>query len=164
MAIIGALGAAASQLIVRGARDYVEVAQNAALHARLNSAMERIDRELREIRMNPASSSAAPDITSVTTTSLAWGKASGACSLSLSGGQLLLADSGGAATALLDDATSLAIAAYGDSGAALTLPLNSAGCAGVRRIQVTVGAARNGASATLRTRVFLRCTMQGAGQ
>ncbi len=162
MVVVGALGTVMAQLTLRAAQDYTEAAQGAALHARANLVMERIDRELREIRINPAGTTAAPDISAVTNSSIAWNKAAGGCLLSLSGTQLLLADGGGAAAVLADDVSSFSVMAIGDNGTALTLPLNAVGGAGVRRIQVSLTLAKAGQTATLRTRVFVRCTLTGA--
>ena len=59
--------------------------------------------------------------------------------------------------------TTFALQAYDESDGALGFFLGAAACDPIRRTEITLTAERNGVTVTLRTRVFFRCTMQGAG-
>ncbi len=163
MVVVGFVATIGAQLTLRASRDYVEAARGAELHATLSNAIDRLDRDLREIRLDPDAADIGPDIDSLTASSITWDTAGGTCSVSLSGTQLRLAEDGDSAVALLDDVSAFTVAAYNDAGSALTLPLSGNACDAIRRIQITITVTRDGRSDTLRTRVFLRATLAGAG-
>lgn len=158
--ILGVLGSLISSLILRSSRSYIEVAQRAQLHSELAAAMDRIERELREIPLTSGTTS--PAIASVRTDSITWTRSGVSCSLSLSGTNLMLTDTTGAAAVLLADVTSVAVSAYDESNAVITLPAVGGSTSSVRRVQVTITTARNGISDTLRMKVFIRSTMEGS--
>jgi prepilin-type N-terminal cleavage/methylation domain-containing protein len=160
LVVVSIMGAAVSTLIYRSSRDYVDAAVGGQLHADLEAALDRSEREVRQIREKPATAGAA-DLSSVTSSSIAWISAGGACSLSLSGTQLMLASDGGASVALADNVTTFTVAAHDQSNAAVALPANAAACEAIRRISITITMSRNGKTGTLRTKVFLRATMLG---
>ena len=142
------------------AEQYRTAAIGAELNNELSVALARLETEVRDIPHK--SGTATPDITSATATALQWSN-SGACSLTLTGSQLTLAVQGGADAALLSDVTGLAVQCYDQANAPLASTLSGAACDAIRRISVSVTLTRSGVSTTLRTKVFLRCTMQGAG-
>jgi prepilin-type N-terminal cleavage/methylation domain-containing protein len=158
IAIIGMLAAMTAAVLVRGMEGYDATAQVAQLHVDLASAMDRVDRALRSI---PAATSGA-NISTVTPTSIAWTGTSGACSLSLSGTTLNLAMDGAAAQPILTDVTAFAVQCYDESNAALATSLSGGAVVAVRRVQITITATRNGRSDSLRTKLFIRSTMEGA--
>lgn len=163
MVVVAALAGMGAQLTLRASRDYIESARAAELHTALASAFERLDRELREIRLRPNAPAVAPDIDALSASSITWNKAAGPCALTLSGSTLLLADAGGNPAPLLENVSALSLAAFDASGSPLALPIAGSACDAVRRIELSITVARDGRSDSLRTRVFLRSTMAGAG-
>jgi prepilin-type N-terminal cleavage/methylation domain-containing protein len=159
--ILGVLGSAASFLIVNAADNYSEAAMVAQLHDEASAALDRIIRELRNIEYDDAATGDAPNIDSVTATSITWNTD---WSLSLSGDQILFTENGGTAAPLLDDVSALAIQTYDESNTALGASLSGASCDPIRRIQVSLTVTRSGQSTSLRTRVFIRSLMSGAGE
>ncbi len=160
MVVIATLGSAASLVIARATGAYKATATLGQLQAELSAALDRVEREVRAIRHKSGASAA--DISATTASSLSWNSSGGACSLTLSGGQLLLATGGGAGQAILSDVSSLTVQCYDESGAALSSTLSGTACESIRRIAVTATCTRYGTTATLRTGAFLRSTMTGA--
>ena len=76
---------------------------------------------------------------------------------------VMLVEDGGAAAVLLSDVSSLAVQTYDESNAALAASLSGAACDDIRRVAVAITIERSGVTETLRTKLFLRCTMAGAG-
>ena len=104
----------------------------------------------------------APDIDSVTSTSIAWRDTDGdAYSLSLSGGNLLLAVNGGASNILLTDVTAFSLDTYDESNAQLSASLSGASCDPIRRIEISITLTRQNVSETLGTKLLIRSTMSG---
>ena len=159
IAIISVIGSIASRTIITALNGYTTSATRAQLHSELSIAMDRIDRELKRIPQKASYGSIAPNITSVTGTSIAW---NGNYSLSLSGPQLQMVDNGAATTVLLDNVTSFSIQAYNESNTALSATLSGTACDPIRRVVVQITIQRSGITETLRTKVFLRGTMRGA--
>ena len=121
-------------------------------------------RELRKIELDAAASGIAPNIDTVTATSIAWTDTdSDSYSLSLSGADLMLAVDGGAAAVLLADATAFSVATYDEDNAALAASLAGVACDPIRRVALDVTLQRHGVSESLRTKVFIRSTMSGGG-
>src|SRR5258707_12521358 len=104
-------------------------------------AMARLAAEFRAIPLDPAATPAAPLISSVTPTSIAWNTN---YSLALSGSQLRLVVAGGGASTLLDTVTGFSIQCYDQSNAPLATTLSGAGCSPVRRIAVSITVSRQG--------------------
>src|SRR4030095_7332645 len=162
IAVVAALGVVGSlaSLTLRTALDgYVGAATQAQLHAELSIAMDRITRELHNINLK-SGSSVAPDISSVTATSIAWNNN---YSLSLSSGRVMFVDNGSAPGILLDDVTAFSVQTYDESNTALSASLSGSGCDPIRRIQVQITLQRDGVTESLRDKVFLRCMVEGAG-
>jgi len=157
--ILSALGVGLYGVMINVTNGYTSASVTAQLHSELSISLDRITRELHNIPVDSGASGLAPDIDSVTASSIAWG---GNNSLSLSGSDLMLTISGGTAAVLLGDVTAFTVQAYNESNSALSATLSGTGCDPIRRVLVTVTLARHGITETLRTKVFLRCTVSGA--
>lgn len=156
--IIGTLGGLAGSVLVRGIEGYRGVAVQSLLHADVASALDRVDRALREIPS--LTGDGTPSIKSVTPTSIEWDEANGGAKVLLDTDSLLIGFGGGDGTAILTGMTGMTIQCYDESNAALAATLDASGAAAIRRVEFSITASREGLSDTLRTRVFLRCTMQ----
>lgn len=157
--VLAALGSMASMIIMASVNSYTQAATAAQLHTELSNAMDVIDRELRSIELNDTADAVAPTISAVTPTSIAW---NGNSSLSLSSGRVNIARNGGASRELQADVTAFSVRAYNQSNAAMATTLSGGACEPIRRLAVSITVARNGVTQTLRTKVFLRCTLAGA--
>lgn len=157
--VLATLGSLASFLLVDATDAYSRVATSAQLHTELSIALDRIDRELRNIDQKTGASTVAPNITSFSSTAITFNTNS---SLSLSGSSLQLVINGGTARTLLTDVTAFTLDAYNESNAAVTLPVTNSACDVIRRVQVSITLQRSGVTARLRTKLYLRCTMEGA--
>lgn len=160
MVVLGAIGSIAATLMFGSLDGYLDATARAQLHAEASIGLDRIVRELRAVPLDDAASDIAPDIDSIADTAIAW---KGDSSLGLSGSSLLLVLDGGASAVLLGDVDDFTISAWDESGAALALPRSGAACDAVRRLTISITLARAGVGETLRTDVFLRCTVLGAG-
>jgi hypothetical protein len=128
------------------------------LHEELSTTMERIVRELRKIPLSVSAGTKAPDIASVTASSITYSTSS---SFALSGSSINFVDAGATAVTLLSGVTSFSIQCYNESNAALAATLSGAACYPIRRIQVQISCQRDGVTETVRTRLFIRETMSG---
>ncbi|MDY7107212.1 MAG: prepilin-type N-terminal cleavage/methylation domain-containing protein [Planctomycetota bacterium] len=160
IAVLAALATVGSGIIFAATDGYVQAATSAQLHTELSIALDRIVRELRSVPLDDEAGGVAPDIDSLTDESIDW---DGDNRLALSGSDLLLTIEGGGAAVLLADVTALSLQAYDEDNDAMSQPLSGAACDDVRRVSVTITVQRYGVSEILRSRVFLRSTMQGAG-
>lgn len=165
MTIIGVLGSLTSQLVLRAAQSYSEAATRAQLHAEISSALDRIDKEFRQIAIRTPYASVAPGIEAVSATGITWLDGGTQRSIAAAGGSLTYFDQSSNTTSTLIGSTSslsIAVAAFDETGTAITLPAAGSACDGIRRLSLTITATRSGMTESLRTRVYLRCTMQGA--
>ena len=163
--ILGILGSITSQLVYRASQSYCEAATRAQLHAELSTAIDRIDKELRQISIKSPYATVAPNIDTITASSIAWQDSGGAGqrSFSFSGGSVgLYEQSTGLTATLATSVTSFVVQGYDEANAAMAASLSGAACDGVRRLSVTVTATRSGITESLRTKVYLRCAMDGA--
>ncbi len=156
--VLGAVGSVASVMMVTAVGGYIEAATRAQLHSELSIAIDRIDRELRKVGLE-GGGSVSPDVQYVTASTIGWNTTS---ALYVSGDDLMFQENGGTARVLLSDVTSFSVQAYDESNAAMAATLNDAQCDQVRRVAISITLQRAGVSESLRTRVFLRCTMEGA--
>jgi hypothetical protein len=62
---------------------------------------------------------------------------------------------------LLTDVTACTIATFDEDNAPLGASLAGVACDDIRRVSVSVTVTRGGVSETLRTKVFIRATMEG---
>ncbi|MCI0630556.1 MAG: hypothetical protein L0Y44_07895, partial [Phycisphaerales bacterium] len=148
----------ASLTLLSALDGYVDAATQAQLHSELSIAVDRIDRELRRTQLK-TSSPIAPNISLVGPSSITWNNN---YSLSLSAGRVMLVENGGASAILLSDVTAFSVTAYDESNTAMAANLAGAACDPIRRVRVTVTISRAGVAEMLRTKVYLRSTMEGA--
>ena len=163
VAILGTLGSTASFLILNAVDGYTDAATRAQLHAELSIAMDQAMREIRKIELDgTAVGLVAPNITTLSATSLVWEDSSGAeYQLLKSGSELQLKVNDVGPATLMTDVTALTITGY-DDGADPDAVVASCPCTTIRRISVDVTAERGGITESLRFKVFLRSTMSGA--
>lgn len=157
--IIGALGGLAGAILFQGVDAYRGVSVRADLHSALASAVDRIDRALREIPSLTADG--VPSLKGISPSSVDWDEADGGANITLDGDQLLLGYAGTGGYSILSGVTAFTVQCYDQSNTALATSMSGAALNNVRRIEITITAAREGLQDTLRTRVFLRCTMAG---
>ena len=157
--ILAVIGSIASRTIMVALDGYIRAATQAQLHTELSIAMDRIERELRKIPGKVNYASVAPNITAVTANSLAW---NGNYSLSLSGNELRFVENGAASAILLSDVTGFTVQTFDQSNNALGAALSGVGCDPIRRVSVDITLQRAGITESVRSKVFLRCTMKGA--
>ncbi|MHC4101610.1 MAG: prepilin-type N-terminal cleavage/methylation domain-containing protein [Planctomycetota bacterium] len=166
ISVLAVLGSIASFLILDSVDGYTEAATSAQLHAELSIAMDRAMREIRKIELDAgATTPPGPNITDINAAgdNIQWtNTAVEAHSLYKSGSDLMLEVEGGGAAVLLSDVTAFAVQTYDEDDGPLANPLTGAACDDIRRVQLNVTIQRNGASESLRTKVFIRSTMSGA--
>jgi prepilin-type N-terminal cleavage/methylation domain-containing protein len=160
IAILGIIGTVVSGILFGASDGYLDTSTAAQLHSELSIATDRCVREIRNIALDTAASGVAPDVDSVTATSIAW---EGNSSLALTGSDLELTIDGGATGVLLSDVTAFTVQTYDDDNSALAASLSGTSCDAIRRVELTTTIQRYGISETLRTRIFVRCAMEGAG-
>ena len=164
--VLGVLGSAASFLVLDAVDGYMDAATRAQLHAELSIALDHALREIRKIELDStAVGEVAPNITSISATSLVWeNSAAQESSLTLSGTDLLLKVAPAGAATLMTNVTDLTIKGYDDGVDPDTEvgPCPPPVCGTIRRISVEVTAERGGISESLRFKVFIRSTMSGA--
>ncbi len=162
VAVLAILASIASHLLVENVGRCLDASSAAQLHAEVSVALDRITRELRRIDLDAGAGGVAPDIESVETDSIAWEDTDGDdYELAENAGTLTLQVNGGATALLLSDVTACTITAFDEDNTQLGASLSGAGCDPIRRLLVSVTVQRNGVSETLRTRVFIRSTMEG---
>jgi type II secretory pathway pseudopilin PulG len=159
ISILAIIGSIVSAITYTASKSYSDAAFTAQLQAELSAAMARSIRELRYIPIDPNSAPVVPKIDSITASSINWNSNS---SLSLSSGSLQLVLNGGTAETLLQNVTSFVVSTYDDSNTALGATLSGSGTNPVRRIQLQMTISRNGATQSLRSRVYLRGLMAGS--
>jgi len=159
IAVLAALATVASGIVFAATDGYLQASTSAQLHTELSIALDRAVRELRNVAIDGDAGAVAPDIDSVTADSIAWSDDN---SLVLSGSDLLLTIDGGAPAVLLSDVTSFAVRAYDEDNSAMVQALTGGQCDAIRRLSIAISIQRYGISETLRSKVFLRSTMQGS--
>ena len=157
--ILAVIGSIASRTVMTAMDGYIRSATQAQLHTELSIAMDRIEREMRKIPGKADYESVAPNITSVTASSIAWNTN---YSLSLIGSELRFVENGAASAVLLTDVSAFALQTFNESNNALVATLNGAGCDPIRRISIQITIERAGITETLRSKIFVRSTMKGA--
>jgi prepilin-type N-terminal cleavage/methylation domain-containing protein len=157
MAVVGALGSIAASILIASIGGLMEATTSAQLHTELSIALDRVDRELRNVASDSGASDIAPDIDALTSTSITWNTSD---QLSLAGSQLNLT-LGGTSAVLLDDVTALSVKAYDEDNTQMSSSLSGAACDDIRRLLIDITVSREGVTERLRTKIFLRCTMAG---
>ena len=160
IAVLSALATVASGILFTATGGYLQASTTAQLHSERSIALDRAVRELRNIELDGEADGIAPDIDSVTADSIAW---SDDCSLALSGRDLMLGIDGGGPAVLLSDVSAFIVQTYDEDNSALAATLSGGQCDDIRRVSIVLTVRRYGVSATLRSRVVLRSTMQGSG-
>jgi prepilin-type N-terminal cleavage/methylation domain-containing protein len=160
MTIISALGSVTSALIYTAISSYRSSYTVAQLHEEISTALDRVSRRLRDVELNAAAPAGtiAPNISNVSASSISF---SGSSSLTLSSGSISFVDAGAPAVTLLSNVSSFSVQCYDESNAAMGATLSAAACYPIRRIAVQITCQRDGVTETVRTRVFVRSTMQG---
>lgn len=156
--VLGTIGSVAMLVLSSAVKAYANTATQAQLYNELGTAMNRIDKELRQVALK--SGSVVPNITSVSASAITWNTN---YTLSLSGTSLMFTDAGATAAILLSDVTAFSVQTYNESNTALGASLSGSGCDPIRRIQVQITLQREGVTETLRDKIFLRCMVEGAG-
>lgn len=159
MVILGALGSVVSAVVLEAMQGYSTAATGTLAHEQLTSALERLDRELREIDLK-SGSAVAPDITSITPTSITF---SGGKAISLTGTTLNFTDTAATTTVMLDAVSAFTIAAFDEANVAMAGTLSGAACDPVRRLSITLGSITSGTTDSLRTKIYLRNAMTAGG-
>ncbi|MHC4415053.1 MAG: prepilin-type N-terminal cleavage/methylation domain-containing protein [Planctomycetota bacterium] len=162
--VLAVLASITSFLIVNSVDGYTEAATTAQLHAEASIALDRAMREIRKIELKDTG--VAPNITSINAAgdSIQWTDVdTDSYALSLVGTNLELTVKNVGPAVLLSDVTAFSVQAYNESNAVMVNPLSGGGCDNIRRIALDVTLARSGVSQSLRTKVFIRSTMSGAG-
>jgi len=157
--VLAVLGSVTSGIILQAVDGYTEASTQAQLHAEMSIALDRAVRELRKIPLDSGAGGIAPDVDDLSPTSVDW---EGDYHLGLTGGDLLMTINGGAQRVLMSDVSAFGVSAFDESNAALGATLSGAACDPIRRLELTLTASRHGVTATVRTRVYLRSTMEGA--
>jgi prepilin-type N-terminal cleavage/methylation domain-containing protein len=159
IAVLGAISAAASSVILAAADGYLDASTRAQLHTESSIALDRIVREMRNVQIDGGAASLAADLENVAADGLEW---NGTHSLDLNGTTLEF-DDGGGAVPLLEDVDAFIVEAFDEDNDPMVSPLlTGAACDPIRRLRFTITLDRFGTTETLRTKVFLRCTMEGA--
>lgn len=156
--IVTILGTIASTLMAAGMSAYTGAAVRARLQQNGSTGLEFISALLREIPADPDSSELAPDITSVSATSITWSTSS----LSLSGTTVHYVQEGGPPLVLLTGIASINFACFDESNTPLPAALSGHVTQAIQRIEVTLTLQDRGATEVVRTRVFVRSLMTGA--
>lgn len=155
MVILSTIAGVAGSIIFTAVDGYAAASARAQLQSELSVAMDRIVRELRSLATEDPQTGAA-DLVSMASQSMTWGSGSG---VRLSGSILEVIDAAGTPARLASDVTLFTVTAFDENGSVIALPLDDAGCDRVRRVGITLAAARNGTTEQIRTRIFLRATI-----
>jgi prepilin-type N-terminal cleavage/methylation domain-containing protein len=160
VAVLGVLGSIASYLILDNVGQCLDATTAAQLHAELSVAMDRATREIRKIDLDATAPGVAPDFVVVLPTYIAWeDTADVEHRLQKSGSELRLMVDGATSARLMSDVTACTISTYDEDN--VQQPWIPGDYDPIRRVQVEVTAVRNGITETLRTKVYIRSTMEG---
>jgi prepilin-type N-terminal cleavage/methylation domain-containing protein len=159
--VLAIIASVAASLVLDSVDDYLTARSRGQLHAELSIAMDRIMRDLRKIPLDVAAATVAPDIDTTSATSCTF---DGGYYVTYSAGdkEVQLWD-GAAAIVLLTDVDDLTFRYFNDVNTEIGPVLAGAACDPIRRIEISITLDRYGVQETLRSKVFLRCTLAGAG-
>ena len=158
--VLAVVGSVASGVIFNAADAYLDASTMSQLHTELSIGLDRVVHELRGIPIDAAAVGLAPDVDNITPTSITWSTNN---SLALSGSDVTLTIAGGPSAVLLSDVISFNVQSYDEDNTALAGTLSGVTCDPIRRVTVTVATTRYGITESLRSKVFIRSTMSGAG-
>lgn len=160
MVIIATVGTLGATIIYTAMNGFFQASTRAQLQCELATALDRIAQELHDIPNDSSASSLAPDIASVSASSISWNTG---YALTLSGTNLMFSDNGASSALLLPNVSAFTIQTYDESNTALGASLSGTGCDAIRRIQITITMTQSNISETLRTKIFVRSMMSGSG-
>ena len=159
IAILGTLAAAGSGLIFTASNAYADASIVAELHDEASASLDQCVRILRDIPEDAAASGPAPDIDVIVPYGLRWDANT---ILYRSGTNLWYREGLGTWRIVQTDVTAFVVRSYDNDAALLAGTLVGAACDPIRRIEIELTVTRLGVSETVRTRVYLRCTMDEA--
>jgi prepilin-type N-terminal cleavage/methylation domain-containing protein len=159
MVVVAVIGSLTSGILYTAIGSYRDASTRAQIHNDCSAAFDRLTKLLWSIPRDSSASVVAPLISSVTSTSISWNTN---WTLSLSGTQLMLTESGGTARPVLEDVSSFTVSCFNESNAAMAASLSGAATQPIRRIQIQVTVTRQGTSESLRARAYIRSLMTGA--
>jgi prepilin-type N-terminal cleavage/methylation domain-containing protein len=160
--VLGTLAGASSLLIFNAVDGFTEATTAAQLHVEASIALDRAIREIRKIELDGAAAGVAPNIVGIGDTYVAWlDSDSDAYAFTMGVDVIYLQIDGAPGAVLLTDVTGVTVKAFDERNIELVLPLAGAACDPVRRISVEITLERNGVSHSLRSKVFIRSTMDG---
>lgn len=158
MVVLSTIAAAVGVMMPTMASGSRDAILRGELHEEASTTVERLVREWRAIDLDASvPPTIAPNISSGTANSLTWATGS----ISLSDTSLMLTVPGSTARVLQPNVGSLTITYYNESNSALTPPLTGSACHAIRRIGIDLTLTRDGTSERVRTKVYIRSTMQG---
>lgn len=167
--ILAVSASIASFLILDAVEGYTEAGTSAQLHAELSIALDRVAREIRKIELDAAAATPpGPDITSVETTHLQWQDSGGLnYQVAYDGSdkveiEIASATLGTNLATLLTDVSSFSVQCYDKNNGALPASISGDACDDIRRVAIAVGLTRDDVVESLRAKVFIRSTMDGA--
>jgi prepilin-type N-terminal cleavage/methylation domain-containing protein len=156
--VLAIMGSITSAIISTASDGYLDASIRAQIHEEMTAALALAAREIRAIPLDTDATGVAPDIDVFDNDVITWQPTS---LLQYTGGNLTLRRNGGPIINLLQDVSAVTFNAYDESNTLLTPQLTLTACDPIRRIEINVTVTRNGVSETLRTRVFLRSTIDG---
>ena len=166
--VLATISSIASLLLIEAIENFMKAANGGQLLAELSTAMDRATRQLHKIPLDTGASGIAPDIDSVTQVgsadAIVWRDSGGdAYSLTKSGSDIELAVDGGAAQVLISDVTTFDVSIFKEDNSAIAGDVSGTSCDDIRRITLDATVSRNGITQSLRSKLFLRSTMEGGG-
>lgn len=159
LVVVSVVGSLTSGIIYTAIGSYRDASTRAQLHNDCSACFDRVTKLLWSIPRDTTAAVVAPLISNLTATSISWNTN---WTLTLSGSQLLLTESGGTARPILENVTSFSVSCFDESNTALAASLSGSATQSIRRIQIQVTVTRQGISQTLRTRAYIRSLMTGA--
>ena len=161
--ILGILGSIASFLILDAVDGYTVASTSAQLHAEISISMDRATRELRRIELDGGAAGVAPNVDSTAADWIIWQDSDGdQYQIGRSGSDLVIETDGSGTAVLMSDVTVFTITTFDEDNAQLGFVLSGVGCDPIRRVQIEFETQRSGVTEKMRTKVFIRSTMDGA--
>jgi hypothetical protein len=164
VAVLAILGSLTSFLILDAVDGYTDASTSAQLHAELSIALDRAVREIRMTELDTFADVVAPNITDVTPTTVIWTDSNvDSYLLQMLDSDLILQVDSGPAAVLLSNVTAFSITTYDQDNTQLAATLTGDSCDNIRRVALEATVERGGVSESLRTRTFIRSTMNLGG-
>ena len=151
MMILSIVGSSSIGIMWTAVHAFGKGAESLRLESEASVAMERLTRELRAI---PLDTDSTPDIQSLTVDSMVW--RGGTETVALVGTNLMYTRAG-VESVLCSTVTGFTISAADNVNQALGPTLSGTDCDAIRRLAIQIDLASGEATASVRTKVFLRC-------